>query len=77
MVGRREVGGSTQERPLLARHILRVRVRAEYHWAVAASELSKFVSRWALSGVLCSVSPPVHVHALFSLLLSPVIYWCF
>ncbi|KAG6939779.1 hypothetical protein G0U57_021761 [Chelydra serpentina] len=33
------------------------RIRAEFHWAASAGSLDSFGEQWALSGVLCSVSP--------------------
>ncbi|KAG6932141.1 hypothetical protein G0U57_000271 [Chelydra serpentina] len=39
------------------RSSVRSRIRAEFLWAASTGSLDTFEEQWALSGVLCSVSP--------------------
>ncbi|CAM4661084.1 unnamed protein product [Lepidochelys kempii] len=41
---------------------LRSRIWAEFLWAISTSSLDACKEQWALSGVLCSVSPSCSLH---------------
>ncbi|KAG6936278.1 hypothetical protein G0U57_012918, partial [Chelydra serpentina] len=44
------------------RSSVRSRIRAEFLWAASTGSLDTFEEQWALSGVLCSVSPSGSLH---------------
>ncbi|KAG6937252.1 hypothetical protein G0U57_010241, partial [Chelydra serpentina] len=53
----RLAGGGACDCGAVFRCFIRSRIRAEFLWAASAGSLDAFEEQWALSGVLCSVSP--------------------